>query len=182
VNDADREILTNLVEKHLSKSGALYPPAPLTETDSFKQSPEQLAFVKSEYVKQMQEYERAKLSALSGENTVRYLTGNPAPLGDDAALHAPHARVGAEHAPNTQPVLHAPHARVGGLEVGSIEAYEAADSAKVGSSVGCPQCGTEFTKRNQQHRFCCKEHRFAWHNDQDPKRKEFMNSRSSKAA
>jgi hypothetical protein len=119
---------------------------------------------------------------------------NPAPLSDDvlnrmagkladkATLHAPHARVEAEHAENTQPVLHAPHARVGGLEVGSIEAYEAADSAKVGSSVGCPQCGTEFTKRNQQHRFCCKEHRFAWHNDQDPKRKEFMNSRSSKAA
>ena len=66
--------------------------------------------------------------------------------------------------------------------MGSIEAYEAADSAKVGSAVACPQCGTEFTKRNQQHRFCCKEHRFAWHNDQDPKRKEFMNSRSSKAA
>ena len=119
---------------------------------------------------------------------------NPAPLNDvilerlaekltaKTALHAPHARVGGLHAPNTQPVLHAPHARVGGIEVGSIEAYEAADSAKVGSAVACPQCGTEFTKRNQQHRFCCKEHRFAWHNDQDPKRKEFMNSRSSKAA
>jgi hypothetical protein len=103
-------------------------------------------------------------------------------LADKATLHAPHARVVDEHAENTQPVLHAPHARVGGLEVGSIEAYEAADSAKVGSMVGCPHCGTEFTKRNQQHRFCCKEHRFAWHNDQDPKRKEFMNSRSSKAA
>jgi hypothetical protein len=109
-------------------------------------------------------------------------------------LHAPHARVGGEHAPDlhaphapehaddTQPVLHAPHARVGGVEVGSIEAYEAADSAKVGSRVGCPQCGTEFVKRNQQHRFCCKDHRFAWHNEKDPKRKEFMNSRSSKAA
>ena len=101
------------------------------------------------------------------------------PLPLSSALHA---RVGAEHAANTQPVLHAPHARVGGLEVGSIEAYEAADSAKVGSAVACPQCGTEFTKRNQQHRFCCKEHRFAWHNDKDPKRQEFMNSRSSKAA
>jgi hypothetical protein len=93
------------------------------------------------------------------------------------AQHAPHARVGG---------LHAPHARVGGevgrLEVGSIEAYEAADSAKIGSSVGCPQCGTEFTKRNQQHRFCCKEHRFAWHNERDPKRQEFIESRKSKAA
>jgi hypothetical protein len=31
----------------------------------------------AEYAKQIQEYERAKQSALSGENTVRYLTGNP---------------------------------------------------------------------------------------------------------
>ncbi|OQX03655.1 MAG: hypothetical protein BWK73_38800, partial [Thiothrix lacustris] len=74
VNDADREILTNLVEKHLSKSGALYPPSPLTETDSFKQSPEQLAFVQREHQKRVDEYEAAKKSALGGENTVKYLT------------------------------------------------------------------------------------------------------------
>jgi hypothetical protein len=66
--------------------------------------------------------------------------------------------------------------------VGSIEAYEAADSAKVGAVVGCPQCGSEFTKRNHQHRFCCKEHRFAWHNDRDPKRQEFIASRKAKTA
>ncbi|UOG91560.1 MAG: hypothetical protein L3K52_15380 [Candidatus Thiothrix sulfatifontis] len=109
-------------------------------------------------------------------------------------LHAPntqplptalHARVEGLHAPNTQPVLHAPHARVGGevgrFEVGSIEAYEAADSANIGSRVGCPQCGAEFVKRNQQHRFCCKDHRFAWHNERDPKRQEFINSRKPKA-
>jgi uncharacterized C2H2 Zn-finger protein len=244
---------------------ALYPPT-LKESSGFKQSPEQKAFVQGEYAKQMQEYERAKLAAMDGSNTVKYLAprmsvedtvkaiqanvkasgatapaairaavfdafaglSSPTPLNDSTldkiadkliikqahapaatapvkqfaggtGIHnpalgtaeehfplplnnAPHARVEAEHAENTQPVLHAPHARVGGLEVGSIEAYEAADSAKVGSMVGCPHCGTEFKKRNQQHRFCCKEHRFAWHNDQDPKRKEFMNSRSSKAA
>ena len=261
---ADAGVLAGKIGNTLD--AALYPPAPLTETDSFKQSPEQLAFVQREHKKRVDEYEAAKKSALGGENTLAYLTPkmsveetvkhiqasvkqsgasspeaitaavfdafaampNPAPLSDAileriagklaekaiptaspsvpfhqqsgaTGIHNPalgteeehfplplssalHARVGAEHAANTQPVLHAPHARVGGLEVGSIEAYEAADSAKVGSAVACPQCGTEFTKRNQQHRFCCKEHRFAWHNDKDPKRQEFMNSRSSKAA
>ncbi|OQX03564.1 MAG: hypothetical protein BWK73_39120, partial [Thiothrix lacustris] len=53
---------------------ALYPPSPLTETDSFKQSPEQLAFVQREHQKRVDEYEAAKKSALSGENTVKYLT------------------------------------------------------------------------------------------------------------
>ncbi|OQX06525.1 MAG: hypothetical protein BWK73_30700, partial [Thiothrix lacustris] len=52
----------------------LYPPAPLKETDSFKQSPEQLAFVQREHQKRVDEYERAKQSTLSGENTVKYLT------------------------------------------------------------------------------------------------------------
>jgi hypothetical protein len=76
VSDADRETLTNLVGKHLNTGAALYPPT-LKESSGFKQSPEQLAFVQGEYAKQMQEYERANLAALSGENTVRYLTGNP---------------------------------------------------------------------------------------------------------
>ncbi len=53
---------------------ALYPPTPLTETDSFKQSPEQKAFVMAEYQKRMDEYERAQKSTLGGENTVKYLT------------------------------------------------------------------------------------------------------------
>ncbi|WML90850.1 hypothetical protein RCF98_00510 [Thiothrix lacustris] len=52
----------------------LYPPAPLTETDSFKQSPEQLAFVQREHKKRVDEYEAAKKSALGGENTLAYLT------------------------------------------------------------------------------------------------------------
>jgi hypothetical protein len=51
---------------------ALYPPT-LKESSGFKQSPEQLAFVEGEYAKQMQEYERAKLAAMDGSNTVKYL-------------------------------------------------------------------------------------------------------------
>jgi hypothetical protein len=76
VSDADRETLTNLVGKHLNTGTDLYRPT-LKESSGFKQSPEQKAFVMAEYAKQMQEYERANLAALSGENTVRYLTGNP---------------------------------------------------------------------------------------------------------
>jgi len=64
--------------------------------------------------------------------------------------------------------------------VGSIEAYEAADSAQVGSEVGCPHCGVMFKKRNAQHKFCCAKHRDAWHNERDPKRQEFIESRKSK--
>jgi hypothetical protein len=52
---------------------ALYPPT-LKESSGFKQSPEQLAFVQGEYAKQMQEYENAKLAAMDGSSTVRYLT------------------------------------------------------------------------------------------------------------
>jgi hypothetical protein len=52
---------------------ALYPPT-LKESGGFKQSPEQLAFVQGEYAKQMREYENAKLAAMDGSNTVKYLT------------------------------------------------------------------------------------------------------------
>jgi hypothetical protein len=72
VSDADRETLTNLVGKHLNTGAALYPPT-LKESSGFKQSPEQLAFVQGEYAKQMQEYESAKLAAMDGGNTVKYL-------------------------------------------------------------------------------------------------------------
>lgn len=95
--------------------------------------------------------------------------------------HAPHARVGDESGQQPEAdIPHAPHARVGGVEPGTDEAYQAADAAKVGSRVGCPQCGTEFVKRNQQHRFCCKEHRFAWHNERDPKKQQFLKDRNMK--
>ena len=60
------------------------------------------------------------------------------------------------------------HARVEGSE--ARDAYDKADRAKVGEQVPCPQCGKVFTKRNPQHRFCCKEHRFDWHNTQNPER------------
>jgi hypothetical protein len=90
VSDADRETLTNLVGKHLNKGTDLYRPT-LKESSGFKQSPEQKAFVMAEYAKQIQEYERAKQSALSGENTVRYLTGNTAP---SVPFHQQHGATG----------------------------------------------------------------------------------------
>jgi hypothetical protein len=104
--------------------------------------------------------------------------------------NAPHAHVGAEYATHEQPLNNAPHAHVGAeyatheqpLSMDGIEAYEMADSAKVGSMVGCPHCGTEFKKRNAQHKFCCAKHRDAWHNDRDPKRQEFISNRKSKTA
>lgn len=68
---------------------------------------------------------------------------------------------------------HAPHARVG-----TDEAYQLASDAAVGSEVDCPQCGGVFKKRNQQHRFCKKEHRFAWHNERDPKKQAFLKERN----
>ncbi|MGB0848850.1 MAG: hypothetical protein ACPGSM_19105 [Thiolinea sp.] len=68
---------------------------------------------------------------------------------------------------------HAPLARVG-----TDEAYQHASDAPAGSMVGCPQCGTEFKKRNQQHRFCKKECRFTWHNERDPKKQDFLKQRN----
>ncbi len=101
------------------------------------------------------------------------------------ALHAPHARVGGENDHQAwvlgQTSPHAPHARV--VRVGDTMAehdggLQAATDAPIGSRVVCPYCGTGFTKRNQQHTFCCKRHRFAWHNGRDPKRQQFLKGRN----
>ncbi|MGB0849168.1 MAG: hypothetical protein ACPGSM_20710 [Thiolinea sp.] len=80
----------------------------------------------------------------------------------DMPLGSPHAE---------QP--HAPHARVG-----TDEAYQHASDAPAGTEVDCPQCGTQFKKRNQQHRFCKKECRFTWHNERDPKKQDFLKQRN----
>ncbi|MGB0849300.1 MAG: hypothetical protein ACPGSM_21370 [Thiolinea sp.] len=61
------------------------------------------------------------------------------------------------------------HARVD-TPVDTLNAYEKADQAEVGEDVNCPQCDKVFKKRNPQHRFCCKDHRFDWHNSQNPDR------------
>lgn len=91
------------------------------------------------------------------------------------APHAPHAHVvgetGQPHAPTG---THAPHGHVG---VGE-GALQAATDAPVGSRIGCPYCGGQFTKRNVQHKFCCAKHRDAWHNGRDPKRQQFLKERN----
>ena len=50
-----------------------------------------------------------------------------------------------------------------------VQLYTLADNASVGSVVQCPVCKTEFKKRNAQHRFCCKEHRYQYHNELNSK-------------
>ena len=78
--------------------------------------------------------------------------------GDLHATNTPlHARVspkdnGFEYSTDT-PDLHA-----------RGDLYTLADNAEIGQLVRCPVCETEFKKRNKQHRFCCKEHRYQWHN------------------
>lgn len=61
-----------------------------------------------------------------------------------------------------------------------LKRYTEANAAKVGQAVGCPYCGSEFIKRNAQHKFCCKEHRFAWHNERDPAKQQFLKQRNMK--
>lgn len=93
----------------------------------------------------------------------------------------PHARVvGNSEQPHALATPHAPLARVGVIEPGTDEALQAATDAPIGSSVGCPYCGSAFTKRNAQHKFCCKEHRFAWHNERDPAKQQFLKQRNMK--
>ena len=97
---------------------------------------------------------------------------------DKRELHAPHARVGDEIDQQASPPASTPlHARVGDFEGGNDDVLQTVTDAPIGSMVVCPYCGTEFTKRNQQHTFCCKEHRFAWHNERDPKRQQFLRGR-----
>lgn len=92
-------------------------------------------------------------------------------------LHAPHARVGSEDTSEATLPQSPLHARVGGIEAENDGVLQAATDAPIGSQVACPYCETKFIKRNQQHTFCCKEHRFAWHNERDPKRLQFLRGR-----
>ena len=127
--------------------------ATVRESGGFKQSPEQL-------------------------QRVHELAENPDP---NHLMPTPHARVGGNSGqPHAAETPHAPLARVGVIEPGTDEALQAATDAPIGSKVGCPYCGSEFIKRNAQHKFCCKEHRFAWHNERDPAKQQFLKQRNMK--
>jgi hypothetical protein len=68
------------------------------------------------------------------------------------------------------------HEHVNNMHVGNKQSsgkstnYDSAASAKVGSMIDCPQCGTTFRKANKWHTFCCPSCRDNWHNEQNPER------------
>ena len=68
------------------------------------------------------------------------------------------------------------HEHVNNMHVGNKQSsgkstnYDSAASAKVGSMIDCPQCGTTFRKANKWHTFCCPSCRDNWHNEQNPDR------------
>jgi hypothetical protein len=65
--------MANFAGKIGSKLDELNKPSTI-ETDSFKQSPEQLANVERLHKEQVAEYERAKLAEMNGKGTIAYLT------------------------------------------------------------------------------------------------------------
>ena len=67
------------------------------------------------------------------------------------------------------------HVHVNNMHVGSNnDAYMHVTSAKIGTTCNCPQCGTEFVKRNKWHTFCNPKCRDSWHNDRDPNRRAYL--------
>ena len=58
--------------------------------------------------------------------------------------------------------------------------YDRATSAKVGSLIDCPQCGTTFRKANKWHTFCKPTCRDTWHNAHDPNRVQYLKNRKRK--
>ena len=84
------------------------------------------------------------------------------------------------HACNTQEHVNTracnTHEHVNNMHVGNKQSsgkstnYDSAASAKVGSMIDCPQCGTTFRKANKWHTFCCPSCRDNWHNEQNPER------------
>ncbi|HRJ94985.1 hypothetical protein [uncultured Thiothrix sp.] len=148
-----RNVVNDKTAEALGKVGGMIDKATLRESGGFKQSPKQLQRV----------HELAENHDLN----------HPIPT--------PHARVvGNSGQPHAADTPHAPLARVGVIEPGTDEALQAATDAPIGSKVGCPYCGSEFIKRNAQHKFCCKEHRFAWHNERDPAKQQFLKQRNMK--
>ena len=81
-----------------------------------------------------------------------------------------HERVNTRTCNNTHDPL---HERVGNSS-GKSTNYESATSAKVGSMIDCPQCGTTFRKANKWHTFCCSSCKDNWHNERDPSRLEAL--------
>ena len=53
-----------------------------------------------------------------------------------------------------------------------LKRYTEANAAKVGQAVGCPWCGTQFTKKTYNHRFCCPAHKDEFWNAVKPERLE----------
>ena len=85
--------------------------------------------------------------------------------------HSPlHERVNTHTCNNTHDPL---HERVGNSS-GKSTNYDSAASAKVGSMIDCPQCGTTFRKANKWHTFCCSTCKDNWHNERDPSRIEAL--------
>ncbi|MEN9503060.1 MAG: hypothetical protein RI964_2345 [Pseudomonadota bacterium] len=81
-----------------------------------------------------------------------------------------HERVNTRTCNNTHDPL---HKRVGNSS-GKSTNYDSATSAKVGSMIDCPQCGTTFRKANKWHTFCCSSCKDNWHNERDPSRLEAL--------
>ena len=81
-------------------------------------------------------------------------------------MHVEHAHV--RHA-------HVEHEHVNNMHVGSDnDSYMHVTNAKIGTTCNCPQCGTEFVKRNKWHTFCNPKCRDGWHNDRDPNRRAYL--------
>ena len=79
------------------------------------------------------------------------------------------------------------HEHVNNMHVGNKQSsgkstnYDGAASAKVGSMIDCPQCGTTFRKANKWHTFCCPSCRDNWHNEQNPERIAALKAKRRKA-
>ena len=81
-------------------------------------------------------------------------------------MHVVHAHVRHEHVE---------HEHVNNMHVGDNDAaYMHVTNAKIGTTCNCPQCGTEFVKRNKWHTFCNPKCRDSWHNDRDPNRRAYL--------
>lgn len=81
-------------------------------------------------------------------------------------MHVLHAHVRHEHVE---------HEHVNNMHVGDNDAaYMHVTNAKIGTTCNCPQCGTEFVKRNKWHTFCNPKCRDSWHNDRDPNRRAYL--------
>ena len=81
-------------------------------------------------------------------------------------MHVVHAHVRHEHVE---------HEHVNNMHVSDNDAaYMHVTNATIGTTCNCPQCGTEFVKRNKWHTFCNPKCRDSWHNDRNPNRRAYL--------